>query len=81
MSRYYTPAMQAWLGGYTPRAAEEVLADKRGAAAKAVGAKATAKRASAGEAYTPGFGSATGTYPASARDPKKGGDIRKAAKL
>lgn len=81
MSRYYTPAMQAWLGGYTPRAAEEVLADKRGAAAKKVGAEMTARRAASGEAYTPGFGSKTGTYPATVRDPKKAGQIRKASGL
>lgn len=72
-----------WPVGYEPTAAAQVVADKRAAAAKAIGAKATAKRAASGDAYTPGFGSKTGTMHGMQvkRDPTKGARIRKAAKL
>jgi hypothetical protein len=75
---FYTPAMQAWLGGYEPVLAAQIAADHL--------ARATAKSAAANtkqrmEGTKKGWGSGTVHGLSSKPDPAKAGRIKKASKL
>lgn len=45
MSKFFTPQMQAWLGGYVPQIADQFAADKRGQAGRETSKRLSAERA------------------------------------
>jgi len=81
--RFYTPAMQAWLGGYEPVAAQQAIDDKRGQGNIVQAAKQSRRRMElAGKEIPFGRGTLAGlSKKSNPNDPAKAGRIRKASKL